>query len=167
MRRKLMPHALAEAAALENQPRSAGTSSAASRSPGVRLAQWPEGGASAAQRVEALLDWLEAQRYLSTERFAESRTHARASRYGNVRIRHELRQHGAALSAEAAQALNESELERARAVRLRKFPEPACTSTEQAKQARFLSARGFSADVVRRVVRESMREPVRRPLPDD
>ena len=37
--------------------------------------------------VEALLDWLEANRYLSTERFAESRVHAREARFGNRRIR--------------------------------------------------------------------------------
>ena len=63
--------------------------------------------------VEALLDWLEANRYLSAERFAESRVHARAARFGNRRIQAELAQHGVALAPEVAQALSESELQRA------------------------------------------------------
>ena len=41
----------------------------------------------AAEQVEAVLDWLQAHRYLSEERFVESRVHARAARFGNLRIR--------------------------------------------------------------------------------
>ena len=74
--------------------------------------------------VEALLDWLEANRYLSAERFAESRVHARAARFGNRRIQAELAQHGVALAPEVAQALSESELQRAAAVRERRFQAP-------------------------------------------
>jgi NAD(P)-dependent dehydrogenase (short-subunit alcohol dehydrogenase family) len=49
-----------------------------------------EEAANPAEEVEAVLDWLQAQRYLCEERFVESRVHARASRFGNVRIRREL-----------------------------------------------------------------------------
>jgi len=103
--------------------------------------------------VEALLDWLEANRFLSAERFAESRVHAREARFGNRRIRAELAQHGVALSPEVAQALAESELQRAAAVRERRFQEPPRDAAERAAQARFLAGRGFSPEVIQRVLR--------------
>ena len=49
--------------------------------------------AEAEPAVEALLDWLQAHGYLSDERFVESRIHARAARFGNLRIRQELARH--------------------------------------------------------------------------
>jgi regulatory protein len=104
------------------------------------------------EQVEAVLDWLQANRYLCEERFTESRVHARASRFGNLRIRQELAQHGVALSAEAAQQLKDSELARARDVWLRKFGQPAIDAAERARQMRFLAGRGFSSEVIRRVV---------------
>jgi regulatory protein len=105
-----------------------------------------------AEQVEAVLDWLQAHRYLCEERFTESRVHARASRFGNLRIRQELAQHGVALTAEAAQQLKDSEFARAREVWSRKFGHVAADATERARQLRFLTGRGFSSDVVRRVV---------------
>jgi len=55
--------------------------------------------------VDALLQWLEARGYLSQARFTESRIHARQARYGNLRIRHELQQHGIRLDDQAKQTL--------------------------------------------------------------
>jgi len=103
--------------------------------------------------VEAVLDWLEAHRHLSAERFAESRVHARAARFGNRRIQAELAQHGVALAPELAQALSESELQRAAAVRERRFQAPPRDASERAAQARFLAGRGFSSEVIQRVLR--------------
>ena len=111
--------------------------------------------ASPEAQVDAVLAWLEANRFLSAERFAESRVNARAGRFGNLRIRHELAQHEVALSAEAEQALVDSELARARAVRARKFSAAPGSAAEHARQARFLAARGFSSDAIRRVLREA------------
>jgi regulatory protein len=108
--------------------------------------------ANPAEQVEAVLDWLQAHRYLCEERFTESRVHARASRFGNLRIRQELAQHGVALTAEAAQQLKDSELARARDVWSRKFGQPAADAPERARQVRFLAGRGFSSEVIRRVV---------------
>jgi len=111
-------------------------------------------GMSAAARVESVLDWLEANRFQSKTRFVESRVHARMARFGNLRIRHELRQHELGLPDEAAQVLSETELQRAHAVRDRKFGVPTATDAAgRARQARFLAGRGFSADVIGRVVR--------------
>ena len=121
----------------------------------VRAGEPDEAAPSPEEQVEAVLDWLQAQRYLSEERFVEGRVHARASRFGNLRIRQELAQHGVALSAGAAQQLKESELGRARELWSRKFGVVAREAAERARQARFLIARGFSSEVVRRVVQGS------------
>jgi regulatory protein len=107
---------------------------------------------AAAEQVEAVLDWLQAHRYLCEERFVESRVHARAARFGNLRIRRELAQHGVALTADAAQQLKDSELARARDIWSRKFGQPAADAAERARQMRFLAGRGFSSEVIRRVV---------------
>ena len=136
LRRKLLPLAVAEAEASE---------AAGADTPAAEL--------TPAAHVDALLDWLAAHNYLSHERFVESRVHARASRYGNLRIRQELKQHQVALPAEAAQALKESELQRACAVLDRKFATPPANPAERAKQARFLAGRGFSPEVIARALR--------------
>ena len=112
-----------------------------------------EGHAGDAAAVDALLDWLEANRHLSDARFVESRVNARAARHGNVRIRRELGQHGAALDAATAERLKSNELQRAGAVWARKYGgRPALEASERARQMRFLAGRGFTADVIRRVV---------------
>jgi regulatory protein len=104
------------------------------------------------QEVDALLDWLAGKGLLSAERFVESRVNTRAPRYGNLRIRQELAQHGVALDADTAEALQASELERARTVWVKRYGGVAPDAAGRARQARFLTARGFSADVVWRVV---------------
>jgi len=105
-----------------------------------------------AATVDELLDWLEAHDYLSVARFTESRVNARAARFGSERIRHELAQHGVTLDPQALRALKDGELVRARAIWMRKFKSPATDAAGRAKQARFLAARGFSSEVIRRVV---------------
>ena len=113
-----------------------------------------DAAADPASEVDALLDWLIANGYLSDARFVDSRVNARGARYGNLRIRHELGQHGVSLDAATAERLQGSELTRARAVWARKFgAAPAGLAAERARQMRFLAGRGFSADVIRRVVR--------------
>jgi regulatory protein len=112
-------------------------------------------GDDPAPAVEQLLDWLEQERYLSQPRFVEARVHARAGRFGNQRIRHELSQHGLTLDADAARTLEASEFERARAVWARKFGSAPADAAERARQMRFLAGRGFSSAVVHRVVRDA------------
>lgn len=108
----------------------------------------------AAARVDALLDELTAQGVLSEGRFVESRLNARAGRFGNQRIRQELAQHGLRLSPEQLDGLRQTELERCREVWRRRFGGvPPTEPAEYARQARFLAARGFGADLVRRVLR--------------
>ena len=110
-----------------------------------------------ADEVDALLDWLEANRFLSDERFAESRVHARVQRFGVQRIRGELAQHGVELSPELAASLAGSEIERAAAVRARRFAALPGNAAERAAQSRFLLGRGFSPELVQRLMRRLAR----------
>lgn len=137
LRRKLLVHALAEDAQAESGDAGADRGDAA----------------NALVEVDAVLDWLEANRYLSPERFAESRVNARAPRFGNLRIHHELKQHAVVLSPDAALVLKDSELARACSVRERKFKTAPQSAAEHAKQGRFLTARGFSPETIRRALR--------------
>lgn len=112
-------------------------------------------------RVDAVLDWLESQSYLSQQRFVESRVRVRGERFGLRRIRQELARHGLTLPAQSEAALLQSEIERARAVWVRKFAHvsgaarPAAPDLrETQRQARFLAGRGFSSDVIRCVLRD-------------
>lgn len=112
------------------------------------------GSADAEAMVDALLDSLAAAGYLNETRFVESRVHQRAGRFGLQRIQQELAQHGLRLDAEQQDALRANELQRAREVWLKRYgPEPAREPAEQARQARFLAARGFSPELVRRLLR--------------
>ena len=149
LRAKLLRHAAAEARAQahgEAVPDRGG-------SDGDREGEGEGEGEGRQAEVEALLDWLEANRFLSAERFVESRVHAREARFGNRRIRAELAQHGMAVSPEMALALAESELQRAAAVRERRFAGPPGSAAERAAQTRFLAGRGFSPEVIQRLMR--------------
>lgn len=111
-----------------------------------------EGTSEAA--VDALLDALAADGYLDEARFVESRVNLRARRFGAQRIQQELAQHGLRLDIEQQAALRATELERAREVWQRRFgADPSRDVAERARQSRFLLARGFAPEVVRRLLR--------------
>jgi regulatory protein len=114
---------------------------------GRKLARYAEEG----DDVEALLDFLEKNNWLSQERFAESLIHRKAARYGNSRVVAELQSHGlkGEALAELKANLAESETARAREVWRRKFGTVAQDVAERAKQMRFLLQRGFSSRAVR------------------
>lgn len=103
------------------------------------------------------LDALEAKGFIDAQRVAESVVHRRASRLGSARIRQELRDKGLDddTVAEALAPLLETEFERARAVWRSRFQAAPADAAERARQMRFLLARGFSGDVVRRVLAAS------------
>jgi regulatory protein len=107
-----------------------------------------------AGELARVLDELQAKGFISEARVIESILHRRAAKLGSARIKQELQGKGldpAAVS-EALAGLKASELERAREVWQRKFGEPATDAPAAAKQMRFLAARGFGGDVIRRVV---------------
>ncbi len=105
--------------------------------------------------LKAALDDLQAKGFISEARVVESVLHTRASRLGAQRVRRELQQKGvgAEAVAQAMDRLRETEEERAREVWRKKFGAPAIDAKGQAQQMRFLIARGFAAEVVRRVMR--------------
>ena len=104
--------------------------------------------------IKAILDDFTTRGWLSDTRFAEQWAHQRGVRYGAQRLKQELRMKGVA-DATIATTLSDiagTEEDRARAVWQRKFGSPAADNKEKARQLRFLAARGFSLDVIYKVV---------------
>ena len=107
--------------------------------------------AESPQALDALLAELAQRKQLSDERYAETRAHWLSRKYGAAKIRHDLKAHGVA-DAVIARVSTEGDLEKAKAILARKYREPAATREEKAKRARFLQSRGFSYDVIRRLI---------------
>ena len=100
------------------------------------------------------LDELQAKGFIDEQRVVDSVLHRRASRLGASRVKRELQDKGVSAEAVATAVadLQGSEFERAREIWRRKFGEPAPDAAGQARQMRFLAARGFGGDVIRRVL---------------
>ncbi len=100
------------------------------------------------------LDELQAKGFINEQRVIESVLYRRAAKLGTARIKHELQ--GKGLAPEAVSAalagLQASEHERALALWQKKFGVLPAEPQAAAKQMRFLAARGFGADAIRRVV---------------
>ncbi len=107
--------------------------------------------------IDALLDDLTTSGWLSDERAVTQLLHARRPRFGTQRIAHELHQKGISeeLIEKALPALKETELETARSVWQRKYGALPTDAKEKARQMRFLQSRGFSMDVIFKVLRTS------------
>ena len=106
--------------------------------------------------LNAVLDELQAKDFINADRVAESLVHRRAARLGTQRLVQELRSKGLddALVRATAERRRATELERAQAVWRQRFGTVATDANERARQMRFLAARGFAGDVVRRVARD-------------
>ena len=104
--------------------------------------------------VARVLDELQARGFIDHERVAESVVYRKAGKLGAMRIRQELQAKGIEPQhvAQAVAGLRAGEFDRAREVWRRKFGTPAQDANERARQARFLAARGFDGDVIRRVL---------------
>ena len=102
------------------------------------------------------LDELQARDFINDGRAVESVVHRRASKLGAARVKQELAAKGLSgeVVAEALAGLKDTEFSRAQAVWRKKFGAPAPDATTRAKHMRFLLTRGFSAEVVRRVVQD-------------
>lgn len=104
--------------------------------------------------LDAVLNELSAKGFIDDQRAADALAHRRGAKLGTARVVQELKAKG--VDAEAisvtAEQLRTTELERAREVWRRKFGSPAVDANERGKQMRFLIQRGFSSEVVRRVV---------------
>jgi regulatory protein len=107
--------------------------------------------------IEALLDSLEAAKFLSEERFSESLINRRAARFGNQRILAELQSHNLddGLLSEVKAGLEQDEATRAKEVWRKRFGQPPVDAAERAKQMRFLQQRGFSHRAIQAALRQS------------
>lgn len=106
--------------------------------------------AESEDQLDALLDELEAQRWLSNDRFAEQLVTRRSARFGMQRIRQELAQHklDPELVSPLLDDLKRTERQRALEVWQRKFGELPADAAERARHQRFLMQRGFSGDAI-------------------
>ena len=105
-------------------------------------------------QLRQALDELQARGFIDEQRVVDSLVHRRAPRLGAGRIRQELQAKGldAERIAAAVAALRDTELDRAREVWRRKFDAPPADAAARARQSRFLAARGFGGEVIRRVL---------------
>lgn len=108
-----------------------------------------------AGEIDQVLDKLERDKLLSDERYAGTVTRTRAERFGDARIRFDLKSSGVKpeTAERAVAGLHGTELERARSVWARRFGNLPTTPHERARQARFLQSRGFSGETIRKVLR--------------
>lgn len=106
------------------------------------------------EEIARVLDELQGRGFIDHARVAESVVHRRAGKLGAMRIRQELQAKGVEpeLVIAAVAKLRATEVDRARGVWQRRFETPAQDAKDRAKQARFLAARGFDGEVIRRVI---------------
>ena len=105
-------------------------------------------------QLRRVLDDLQSKGFIDHRRVTESVIHRRAAKLGAARVRQELQAKGLEpeLVAQAVAGLRATEFERAQAAWSRRFGEAPEDASQRARQARFLAARGFDADVIRRVL---------------
>jgi regulatory protein len=107
------------------------------------------------EEIEHILSSLERQGLLSDARFADAYVRSHAERFGAARLRRALQAKG--VNGETIAASVEplaDELDRARGVWTKKFGNLPGDAREWAKQARFLQGRGFSPDVIRKLLKD-------------
>lgn len=113
--------------------------------------------ADSQEALDKVLDDLARAGWQSDARFTQGWVHRKASAHGTARIAQDLRSQGIAAEEIAAvqSELKATELSRAQAVWSRKFSRSAVplSQAEYAKQGRFLASRGFSTDIIRRVLK--------------
>lgn len=112
--------------------------------------------------VEATLDRMAELGLQSDRRFAESWVRSKAGRFGTARLRMDLARRGVdadTIAAVLSEADSGTDIERARAVWAAKFGTLARDRREWARQARFLQGRGFSTDVIAKLLKEGPDEP--------
>jgi regulatory protein len=108
--------------------------------------------AESQEAIEAVLDLLLSRKQQSDERFAEERARVLSRKYGAAKVRHDLRSTGIAYDISESAASESKEWEKSRAILARKYRSPAQSRKEKARRARFLQGRGFSYEIIRRLL---------------
>ncbi|MDP1525511.1 MAG: recombination regulator RecX [Rhodocyclaceae bacterium] len=108
------------------------------------------------EEIDTVLNELARSGLQSDARFAESYLRSQAGRLGGARLRQTLRQKGVCAELVQTQVADlPDELARARAVWQKKFATVPADMKEWAKQARFLQGRGFSSEIIRKLLKET------------
>lgn len=111
--------------------------------------------AQSQEELDGVLKKLVEKGLQSNARFAENLVRRKSERYGEMRLRQELKQHQ--IDTDTRQALldqvHATEYERAHALWEKKFGSIGKDPKEVAKQARFLANRGFSSEIIAKLIR--------------
>ena len=105
--------------------------------------------AESAGVLEAVISALTEKRQLSDERYAEERARWLARKYGAAKIQQDLRAKGVTPELAQRATAGLDDVQKARQILARKYPNHGMTREERAKRARFLQSRGFSYDTIR------------------
>jgi regulatory protein len=106
----------------------------------------PHAGSS--EELQGLIAGLKQKNQQSEERYAEARARQLARKYGAAKIRQDLKSKGVPEELIARFSSPQDELQKARDILERKYRSPAATREERAKRARFLQSRGFSSEII-------------------
>jgi regulatory protein len=105
-------------------------------------------------QIDQVLAAVQAEGLLSEDRFVEGFIRTRQARFGPARLRHELLRRG--VDEERVEAalriVARDEYTSAQALWQKRFESAPADARERARQARFLGARGFSHEVIRKVL---------------
>ena len=112
------------------------------------------------QTVDEVVDDFKARSLLSDARFTEQVVHARKAKFGSSRIAYELKQKGVdeSLVSAAIAHVKADEFTHALDICRKKYKTVPQTREEWAKQARFLQSRGFSFDVIKKVLNQNIQD---------
>ena len=112
--------------------------------------------AESAEELEQVLSQLAERTWQSDQRFAEQFTRSKADKYGSRRLRMHLREKGVSDELIDQALAEQDDLAVARAVWQRKFGTPPLTPQDKARQFRFLAARGFPQEIIRKILGSSL-----------
>jgi len=104
--------------------------------------------AESSEVVSGILESLAQRKQLSEARFAEERARQLSRKYGAARIRQDLKAKGVSEELISRFSSSENEMQKAREILERKYRTPAATREEKAKRMRFLQSRGFSSEII-------------------
>ncbi len=111
-----------------------------------------------AEDVAAVIERMGELGLQSDARFAQAFVRGKAARFGASRLRSEMARRGLdreLIDEAIASECGPSEVERARSVLRSRFSAAPGDAREWARQARFLHARGFAPDIVRKLLKEA------------
>lgn len=123
----------------------------------AELARKLEAAAESPVELDTLLDEFQASGWLSDERFAGGTARSRQGRFSQRYIIQDLKSKGVDIDTAqtAVDALEQDDHATALALWNQRFGEPAANQKEKARQVRFLQSRGFSLQLVFKVLKEA------------